>query len=199
MTKVFAPNRGYDGLSAGVQFKNGVANTDDPRALAYFARAGYGIGAYKAPPAATPAVDARDAAERVVLGTPLRDAAVDPRPGDFLPPVNAGQADPHGPLVVAPGIHGVGPAPIRPGAVHVDDVRRQNDEETELAARVLVEGEPATIAAQIGAEGDVSDAAGRPAKSATKAAWVDYAVSRGLAREEAEDLTITALQERFGA
>lgn len=32
-------------------------------------------------------------------GTPLHDAAVDPRPGDFLPPINAGLEDPHGPLV----------------------------------------------------------------------------------------------------
>jgi hypothetical protein len=34
-------------------------------------------------------------------GTPIRDAAVDPRPGDHHPPVNAGLADPHGPLVVS--------------------------------------------------------------------------------------------------
>jgi hypothetical protein len=31
----------------------------------------------------------------------IRDAAVDPRPEDFLPPTNAGQANPHGPEVVA--------------------------------------------------------------------------------------------------
>ncbi|NNM44595.1 hypothetical protein [Knoellia koreensis] len=37
------------------------------------------------------------------IGTPLRDAAVDPRPGDFMAPVNAGKpgpgGDPHGPNV----------------------------------------------------------------------------------------------------
>lgn len=38
----------------------------------------------------------------VRIGTPLRDAAVDPRPGDASVPTNAGQADPHGPLVVSP-------------------------------------------------------------------------------------------------
>lgn len=36
------------------------------------------------------------------IGTPLRDAAVDPRPGDASVPTNAGLADPHSPLVVAP-------------------------------------------------------------------------------------------------
>lgn len=36
------------------------------------------------------------------VGSPLRDAAVDPMPGDASVPTNAGRADPHGPLVVAP-------------------------------------------------------------------------------------------------
>ena len=58
-----------------------------------------------------------------MVGSPLRDAAVDPKPWDFLPPTNAGEADPHGPLVVAPGIHGVGPKPIRGGEVFVDNPR----------------------------------------------------------------------------
>lgn len=34
-------------------------------------------------------------------GTRIRDAAVDPLPTDFLPPTNAGEADPHGPEVIA--------------------------------------------------------------------------------------------------
>jgi hypothetical protein len=38
-----------------------------------------------------------DVVERI--GTPLRDASVDPNPDGFLVPVNAGLADPHGPLV----------------------------------------------------------------------------------------------------
>lgn len=41
----------------------------------------------------------------IQVGTPLRDAAVDPRPGDFLPPTNAGEpgpeGNPHGPSVVS--------------------------------------------------------------------------------------------------
>lgn len=35
------------------------------------------------------------------IGAPIRDAAVDPRPEDFIAPVNAGEADPHGPSVRA--------------------------------------------------------------------------------------------------
>jgi hypothetical protein len=89
-------------------------------------------------------MDARDAAEPINLGSPLRDAAVDPKPWDYLPPTNAGEADPHGPLVVAPGIHGVGPKPIRAGEVFVDDPKKQEAAETALAEAVLVKGQPAT-------------------------------------------------------
>jgi hypothetical protein len=35
------------------------------------------------------------------VGTPLRDASVDPHEDDYLPPTNAGAADPHGPDVVS--------------------------------------------------------------------------------------------------
>ena len=38
------------------------------------------------------------------LGGPLRDAAVDPGPGDFMAPVNAGQAHAHDPNVYSRGI-----------------------------------------------------------------------------------------------
>lgn len=54
-------------------------------------------------------IDARDIQE-VRIGAPLRDAAVDPRPGDYLAPVNAGKpgpaGDPHGPNVVSVEITG---------------------------------------------------------------------------------------------
>ena len=50
-------------------------------------------------------VDPRDISAQQ-LGTKLRDASVDPRPGDFLGPINAGVAgpegNPHGPNVVNP-------------------------------------------------------------------------------------------------
>lgn len=93
--------------------------------------------------------DARDAAEPIPLGSPLRDASVDPKPWDYLPPTNAGEADPHGPLVVSPGIHGEGPKGIRPGDVLVHDTNAQAVAETALAQAVLVEGQdkPAAIAA----------------------------------------------------
>jgi len=90
-------------------------------------------------------IDARDAAEPIMVGSPLRDAAVDPKPWDFLPPTNAGEADPHGPLVVAPGLHGVGPKPIRGGEVFVDAPKKQAKAETDLAQAVLVDGQPATV------------------------------------------------------
>lgn len=50
------------------------------------------------------------------IGTPIRDAATDPRPGDHLPPVNAGQADPHGPHVVS--VQALSPRSGNPPAVH---------------------------------------------------------------------------------
>ena len=65
--------------------------------------------------------DPRDV-DDVLLGTPLRDAAVDPEASDFLPPINAGEdgelGNPHGPSVISPEIHGSqGMHPVTPGAV----------------------------------------------------------------------------------
>lgn len=65
--------------------------------------------------------DPREVGE-VFDGTKLRDAAVTPRAGDFLPPTNAGlpgeAGNPHGPNVVSPEIHGVeGNRPVRAGIV----------------------------------------------------------------------------------
>lgn len=143
-TKITTPVEGFSGVgAAGVVFDNGVGYTDDESALAYFRSAGYGVGSEK--PAeldVEPPVDARDVAEPEVVGTRLRDAAVDPRPEDFLPPTNAGKADPHGPLVVAPGIHAIETQVVRPGVVHVDDLDAQQAAETEQATRLLVDNEP---------------------------------------------------------
>jgi hypothetical protein len=65
-------------------------------------------------------LDPRDTSVRV-LGTLLRDAAVDPQAVDFLPPLNAGEVgtsgNPHGSNVVAPGIHANGDRPPVPGPV----------------------------------------------------------------------------------
>ncbi|MEA2676400.1 MAG: hypothetical protein QOJ81_541 [Chloroflexota bacterium] len=207
--KVYAPNRDFNGRVGNAQFANGVAHVEEALSvaeMAYFRRAGYGIGA---PPPAVPEKPAPYVPEApaMVRGPESLDAAVQPNAGGpvsdaYLPPTNAGEADPHGPLVVSPGIHGVGPGPIRPGEVYIDDVARQEKEETELDELVLVEGAPATIASAIDEEGDASDAAkaaAGPARSATKAAWVDFAVSRGADRDAAEDMTKAALIEQHGS
>ncbi len=57
MVKVYAPNAGYTGISAGIQFANGVAELDPeahPGAMNYFREAGYGIDA---PPVVASRVD----------------------------------------------------------------------------------------------------------------------------------------------
>ena len=81
-------------------------------------------------------------------GTPLRDAAVDPAPTDFLPPVNAGkvgeEGNPHGPNVVAPEIHASqGTRPVRPGAVSDDPAVQSAAEYWHAAEHVLGQTEPA--------------------------------------------------------
>lgn len=148
--KVTAPVRSYNGTVGygenSVTFKDGEAEvpTDSPH-LRYFREAGYGVGSKEPQPPSAPEVEYPDPSNPRIEYAPLRDAAVDPRPEDFLEPINAGKAHPHSPEVVSPGIHAVGPAPIRPGEVHVDDVAAQDRAEKELARKVLIEGEPATI------------------------------------------------------
>lgn len=99
-------------------------------------------------------VDPRTITGAVLHGTPLRDAAVDPEPRDYLPPTNAGEpgelGNPHGPSVVAPGIHGEqGVRPIRPGAVSGDpDVQEAAETEHTRAWH------PATVAPEPEPEGD---------------------------------------------
>lgn len=208
MSKVTAPNRRFNGISAGVSFADGVGETSNPGALAYFERAGYGID--KQPPAfQSGAQEAfQPALPAEVRGAESNDAAVmkdasGPVSDAFLPPINAGEAEPHGPLVVSPGLHAVPPAPILPGDVH--EVPQQEIEESRLVERVLVEGEPATIVSgpdPLGEgrpAGELRAQPGVPSKSASKAEWVDHAVARGMSRDEAEDATKADLQERFGA
>ncbi|OPG94101.1 hypothetical protein B2I21_33050 [Chryseobacterium mucoviscidosis] len=43
MAKVFAPNKEYTGLSAGVAFANGVGETDTPHLLSWFKSKGYEV------------------------------------------------------------------------------------------------------------------------------------------------------------
>jgi hypothetical protein len=145
--KVHAPNEQFSGEVAGVVFTDGVGELDpkkSPGAESYFERHGYGLGKKAAAADAPATTDSRDYSTPTVVGTPLRDAAVDPWPEDFLPPTNAGSADPHGPDVVSPGIHALPPTPIVPGPATPDDPDRQEAAQTDAATATLVEGQPAT-------------------------------------------------------
>lgn len=127
-----------------VVFNDGVAEVDfelNDGLKAYLRTAGYGVGsvAAKAPEDDITIADPRDLAPLEQVGTDLRDAAVDPHPTDFLAPTNAGNANPHGGEVVAPGIHAVGPGPIVPGTVGSPDY--QEAKEADTAEAVLVDGE----------------------------------------------------------
>lgn len=43
MAKIYAPNKEYTGMSAGVSFCNGVGETDTPRILEWFKVHGYRV------------------------------------------------------------------------------------------------------------------------------------------------------------
>jgi hypothetical protein len=168
MARIESPDPTYTGPGpAGVHFEDGVAETDNPAVISYCQGAGYKVDGqtYTDTPPAARVTDVPDPrfVQDVTPPAPLRDAAVDPRPGD-VPPSNAGLANPHGPYVVAPGI-GAPPVMANPdgdGLVPVTEVK----------------AEP-------------------PARSASKATWVDYAVSQGTAREDAEAATRDELAERY--
>lgn len=122
--KITAPVEGFTGVGVGgLVFDNGVAETDDEAIINYCRGAGYGVDGAEPPARArrakapAPAIDARDAAAPETVGTPLRDAAVDPQDEDFMAPVGAGTADPHGPEVVSPQVHAEGAGDVAPGPV----------------------------------------------------------------------------------
>lgn len=161
MAKITSPVAGFKGRIAGVTFKDGAAETDDPGALAYFRRKGYKVGGKQGEPSPqlaaltsqTEPADPREVSTTRV-GTPIRDASVDPRPGDFLPPTNAGKANPHGPKVVAPEVHASGTQVIRPGEVYVEDLAQQQKAETEHAIALLVDGKDAADVVSVSADAD---------------------------------------------
>lgn len=145
--KIHSPAAGYTGKDrygeTVLDFKDGVAEHegDLPSGIRqYLVGAGYGVGSKKAAePEPTPEpADPRDLDDGVV-GTRLRDAAVDPRSEDFLAPINAGEANPHGPNVVSPEIHASGPAGIVPGNVWVEDPDKQEKRESDFAQARLIE------------------------------------------------------------
>ncbi|MBM9621024.1 hypothetical protein ACFQ60_22425 [Streptomyces zhihengii] len=117
MARITAPVRDYSGPGpGGIMFSEGEAETDNEAVIAYCRGAGYGIDEDPPAPAVPSVPDPRDVATTVV-GGPLRDAAVDPRPEDFRPPVGAGDGNPHGPDVYAPGLPGGGLQPTAPPLV----------------------------------------------------------------------------------
>lgn len=143
MAKVEAPNKQYNGPGPGdVVFEDGVAEVEDENALNYYRQAGYKVSGKVDNPVELPQPPDPRGITHEVVGTRLRDAAVDPEPSDFLAPTNAGQDNPHGSSVVSPEIHASGPAGIRPGEVFVEDVAKQEKRETEFAQARLVEGTP---------------------------------------------------------
>ncbi|MFJ2631064.1 hypothetical protein ACIO6U_03745 [Streptomyces sp. NPDC087422] len=120
MARIETPVAGFTGDGpGGLHFVDGLAETDDPAIIGYCRGAGYLVDDERTNPvAAGPApapIDPRDVTTQTV-GAPARDAAVDPHESDFRPPVGAGDADPHGPEVYAPGLPGGGHQPTAPAA-----------------------------------------------------------------------------------
>lgn len=170
MAKIEAPNKEYNGHGpGGAVFKDGVAETDDEAALNYYRSAGYTVDGEVISGADSQIIDPRDI-EVQVVGTPLRDAAVDPQEGDFLAPINAGKTNPHGPDVVSPEIHGSGPSGILPGVVPADNLDKQEQREKEFAQARLLQKKSVVDAAgvdvdnrgEIGLSDPASAEAGKP-------------------------------------
>ncbi|MEV8046387.1 hypothetical protein AB0P02_21440 [Streptomyces griseoluteus] len=125
MARITTPVPGYSGPGpAGVMFQDGVGHSDDEAVIAYCQSAGYGIDG-EPPERSAPQVPDPRELTTVAVGDPARDAAVDPRPEDFRPPVNAGEANPHGPEVYAPGLPGGG---LQPTAPAVQESEKQADD-----------------------------------------------------------------------
>lgn len=171
MARITTPVPGYSGQGpAGIMFQDGVGESDDPAVIAYCRSAGYGIDG-EPPEREVPQVPDPREVTTVVVGSPARDAAVDPKPGDFRPPVNAGEANPHGPEVYAPGLPGGGHQPTAPAA-------------------------PAPSEAD-GAQ----TSPGRPPQSEPVAVWREYAAGVATSdeeRAEVEKMTKAELIKKYG-
>ena len=117
--------------------------------------------------------------EAVLVGTPLRDAAVDPEEGDFLAPTNAGEVNPHGPEAVNPEIHASqGLRPVRPGPVPEADKQDGNEKAH-------------TVELQAGKSTE------QPAGNASRSDWFDYAVAQGHQPGSLEDFTRDEIRDLF--
>lgn len=190
MTTINSPSATYSGTSTigptTLLFKDGVAEHDGdlPKGVAAYLEAqGFGIdGAAKVSEVPEP-VDPRNLTT-TQLGSKLRDAAVDPKPVDFLAPSNAGEANPHGPAVVSPEIHASeGVRPVRPG--DVPEPANQEANELKHAATIKENGaEPAV-------------ASGQPAGNASRSDWFDYAVANGHQPDSLEDFTRDEIRDLY--
>lgn len=135
MARITTPVPGYSGPGpAGVMFQDGVGHSDNEAVIAYCESAGYGIDG-EPPEREAPQVPDPREVTTVQVGAPARDAAVDPRPTDFRPPVNAGEANPHGPEVYAPGLPGGGLQPTAP-AVQESETQTEDGKRPPQAAPV---------------------------------------------------------------
>lgn len=207
--------------STQLTFNDGVADVDElgDGLRQYLLAAGYTVGGEHVARQPWPDFpDSRDLTGEQV-GTPLRDAAVDPQPEDFLPPVNAGQEDPHGPLVVAPGIHAEGERAVRPGVVSSDPDQQTADEQ-QTAEALLIDRRPAGEAVdlavpdrkdfgplglsdpgsvQAGQDGGVAAGEGEPKGNASRDEWEAYARSQGAADADVTDLSRDELRAKYGS
>lgn len=191
---IYTPVEGYTGVVAGVAFAEGKAELDEltPAQRRYFRQAGYGFDEpappVEVPESADPRLVGTDGDGIEALGTPLRDAAIDPRRGDFLPPTNAGAENPHGPLVVSPELHGSqGVRPVRGGEVE----RGGAHEAAETAHAAEHTGIP---------DGDQGDQPlERPNVRDGKSDWVTYAIRGcGADPDEAAAMTKDELIKTYG-
>jgi len=179
MAKIIAPSAGFNGEVGGVQFEDGVAETDNQAVISYCRGAGYKVDGTAAKQAEPESPDPRDVPDPD--GLTLRDAAVDPEPEDFLAPTNAGEANPHGPDVVSPEIHASeGVRPVKGGDVHIGDPAKQDAAETEHAAQE-------------------SFVVGTPAGNASKTEWHAYAIAQGYTEEGLEGRTRDEIRDLFNA
>jgi len=191
--KINAPAKDYTATDrygdTVLEFKNGTAEVEKlPTGVRqYLIGAGYGIDhEAEVPEVPAPADPRVQTLEQI--GTPLRDAAVDPKPGDFLAPTNAGklgdEGNPHGPNVVSPEIHASqGVRPVKAGDVHVDDTDKQDASETAHTEQ-STNGEPVT-----GVEA--------PAGNASTEVWHEYALTQGKTPEELEGLGQRQIRDLF--
>jgi hypothetical protein len=96
MAKITAPQKGYNGVSVGVRFEDGVGETDNEAAIAYFERQGYTVEG------SDPDAGAEDEAEQEIvdpLGAVVETQSIDP---------NRDAADPRNDAVPVGGVKGDG-------------------------------------------------------------------------------------------